>query len=265
MPWTPTRLPTKLGESLAQTMPLPNRRSPKSATKFRISCRCLFARNDLQQFHVTHRIEKVGAQKMAFEPIAQPLAELFKGQPRCVGGDDGMVGAYAVNTLEQGLFDFDVFDHHLNDPVAVGQMVEIILQIADTDPVDVPGVHEQSRVGFGHGIQPGCWAMRLRASGSFFSSSLRSGGTISSNRVRRPALAISAAMPPPMTPAPMTATCLIFLIMIPPHNGLGLVARGNGCWPLETKKEDWVVRLNLMNEYSFSCKYHLSKSSWRVK
>jgi hypothetical protein len=35
--------------------------------------------------------------------------------------------------LQQGLLDLQVLHHNLHDPVAIGQLVEIILQVADAD------------------------------------------------------------------------------------------------------------------------------------
>src|ERR1035438_2321681 len=56
-------------------------------------------------------------------------------------------------------------------------------------------------------------AKRLRAARSFFSASVRFGGTMSIKRTWMPALARWAAMPLPMTPAPMTAARRIGLRM----------------------------------------------------
>ncbi|OPZ28456.1 MAG: hypothetical protein BWZ01_01163 [Deltaproteobacteria bacterium ADurb.BinA179] len=53
--------------------------------------------------------------------------------------------------------------------------------------------------------------IRFLALGSFFSSSFRSKGTMSSSNTSTPAPARRAAMPPPMIPDPITAAFLIFL------------------------------------------------------
>ena len=58
------------------------------------------------------------------------------------------------------------------------------------------------------------FTMRLRATGSFFSSSLKSNGTISRSCTFTPAPARRAAIPPPMIPEPITAAFLIFLVII---------------------------------------------------
>src|SRR5690606_19654562 len=64
-------------------------------------------------------------------------------------------------------------------------------------------------------------AMRLRALGFFLSDSERSRGTMSSSSTSRPALAMWAAMPLPMTPDPTTPTRLIGLCIrfFPPFLG----------------------------------------------
>ena len=92
----------------------------------------------------------------------------------------------------------------------LGQLIEIIFQITDADQVRILGLHKKGRLGHEHRIEALFLAIRFRAAGSFFSASVRSGGTMSRSRVFTPELASSAAMPPPMTPLPMTAAFLIF-------------------------------------------------------
>ncbi len=56
-------------------------------------------------------------------------------------------------------------------------------------------------------------ANRSRAARTFFSASLSPGGTMSMSRTSTPAFARCAAMPLPMTPAPMTAARRIGVVM----------------------------------------------------
>jgi len=58
------------------------------------------------------------------------------------------------------------------------------------------------------------FAIRFLAAGSFFSASFKSKGTMSSSNVLTPAAASKAAIPPPITPEPITAAVLIFLLIM---------------------------------------------------
>jgi hypothetical protein len=77
-------------------------------------------------------------------------------------------------------------------------------------------MHQRGRAGFAHILQSSCHDA-VTGLAVVFLILFKSGGTISSRSVLMPALASSAAMPPPMTPDPMTAACLIFLLMTPPN------------------------------------------------
>ncbi len=115
--------------------------------------RCLFAGNQFQQFHVAHRVEKVRSQKMVFEIVAQPFAQLLERQSRSVGRNDGPGLAHALDPFEQRLFDRHIFHDHLDNPVAAPQQVEVVFQIADADAVYIFRVHQKGRVGLAHGVE----------------------------------------------------------------------------------------------------------------
>jgi hypothetical protein len=50
-----------------------------------------------------------------------------------VGGDDGAGLADGFHFLQQRALDFQVFDDRLDDPVDLGQLFEIVVEIADGD------------------------------------------------------------------------------------------------------------------------------------
>ena len=63
------------------------------------------------------------------------------------------------------------------------------------------------------------------AFGSFFSSSLRSNGTMSKSKVGIPAPAQRAAIPPPMIPEPITATFSILLVIKTSYESLSFIEK----------------------------------------
>ncbi|VTR68538.1 hypothetical protein DESC_710035 [Desulfosarcina cetonica] len=111
--------------------------------------------DDLQEFHVTDRVEEMGAEEILLERRTPALAHLLQRNAGGIGGDDGTGLADRFDAFEQVLLDLQVFDDHLDDPVAFGQFIEIVLQVADADAIDILGLHEQCGLGHDHRVQTG--------------------------------------------------------------------------------------------------------------
>ena len=51
-----------------------------------------------------------------------------------VGGDEGSGGAMGLDPLVKLLFDVQPFHHHLQDPIAVGHFVQVVVKVARFNP-----------------------------------------------------------------------------------------------------------------------------------
>ena len=129
----PMRLAMKLGVSLARTTPLPRRRSQKSAERVEHFRRSGGAGNELDELHVTRRIEEMRAGPMALEIVGEAFGDLADGKAGGVGGDDGAGAAMRRNSLQQAALDGEIFGDGFDDPVGLGAPGEVVLEIADGD------------------------------------------------------------------------------------------------------------------------------------
>ncbi len=74
---------------------------------------------DLEQLEVARGVEEVGAGKVLFEIVAAPFGHEVYGYAGGVGGNERAGFSVLLYLLVNFLFDVEVFDHHLNDPVHV--------------------------------------------------------------------------------------------------------------------------------------------------
>jgi hypothetical protein len=88
--------------------------------------------DDFEQAHGTRRIEKMRCE----ETVAvrgKAGGDLADRQAGGIGGEHGMRGQVRHNAVEQGSFDGQIFCHCFDDPVAVGQLGQIVLEVAGSD------------------------------------------------------------------------------------------------------------------------------------
>jgi hypothetical protein len=88
----------------------------------------LAARDELQQFQVARRVEKVRAQKAAFDVVAAGVAHLVDRQPARVGGQHGMWGDIVLHARPQLTLDVGLFNDGFNYPVRFLEAGEIGLK-----------------------------------------------------------------------------------------------------------------------------------------
>ncbi len=86
--------------------------------------------NDLQQAHVARRVEEVRAEPVPAELSLKPSAMACHGQSAGVGGDDGARLAHGLHLAQQRALELQVLHHGLDDPVALGQQVEMVVEVA---------------------------------------------------------------------------------------------------------------------------------------
>ena len=93
----------------------------------------LFAGDQLEQPHVAHRVEEVGDEEMLLEILRAPLGHARDRQPRGVGGDDAPRLPHFVDPGKDLLLDVEALDHDLDDPVALGEPIPVVLEVTDLD------------------------------------------------------------------------------------------------------------------------------------
>ena len=151
----PMRLAMKFGVSFAKTMPLPRRTSQKCAMDSIAAAIGLRGGNDLQQAHVARRIEEVRAEPVAAEIVGKAFSDGRHRQSAGVGGDDRSGLANGFYFAQQLALDFEVLDDGLDDPVAFGEPLQVVVEVADGDQLGEVRFKECRRLGLARGVKPG--------------------------------------------------------------------------------------------------------------
>ena len=151
----PMRLAMKFGVSLAWTTPLPRWRSQKLAMVSIAAGSASGVGNQLQQAHVARRIEEVRAEPEAAEVIGKAFDDLGHRQPAGVGGDDRAGLANRFDLAQQAALDLEVFDDGLDDPIDVGEFLQIVFEVSDGHQAGERRLEESGRLGFHRGFQTG--------------------------------------------------------------------------------------------------------------
>src|SRR3546814_6367810 len=77
----------------------------------------------------------MGDEEVGGEALGQALGQQLQRQGRVVGGDDGAVLAHTFQALVEVALHLGIFQHRLDDPVAVGEPLEVVLQVAGGDEI----------------------------------------------------------------------------------------------------------------------------------
>ena len=210
IPCTPIRLPTKFGVSLAHTIPLPKIRSPKSAINSSISVRVSSPGIISSSFMYRTGLKKWVPRKCCLNSLLRPLDMPFNGIPEVFVETMVLFFRTASIRFKRSclIFKFSTMTSTIQSTAPIfsksSSRLPIVMRSASRGVIKSAGwiTNAASRPAF---------TIRLRASGSFFSSVFKFGGTISSKSVFMPAPASRAAIPPPIIPEPMTAADRIFL------------------------------------------------------
>ncbi|MBV6465324.1 MAG: hypothetical protein PGMFKBFP_00600 [Anaerolineales bacterium] len=99
-------------------------------------------RDDLQQFQIARRIKEVRAEEMLFEALRASRGDVLDGDARSIRRDNTRRLADFVNARHQILFDLQVLDDDLDNPVRFRHRVEIVLQVSERDQRLQAGVHQ---------------------------------------------------------------------------------------------------------------------------
>lgn len=95
------------------------------------------------------------AKPVAAEIFAETFGDGMHGKSAGVGGDDGAGLAHGFYLAEQSALEFEVFDDGFDDPVALGEETEMILEVSGGDQAGESRFHESSRLGLASGVQTG--------------------------------------------------------------------------------------------------------------
>ncbi len=109
--------------------------------------------DQFEQPHVAGRIEKMCAEPGPAEVVGESFGDFAHGQSAGVGGDDGAGLAHGFDLLQQSPLDVEVFHHGFDDPVDVGQLFEVVIEVADGDEAGERRFHEGGGLGFLRGIE----------------------------------------------------------------------------------------------------------------
>ena len=101
------------------------------------------ARDQLEQVHVPRREEEVGAQEAPLDVVGQRIEAIaFTDRPEELV-DTMVFGPMCLATrLEQVLLDVETLDHRLHDPVDVGQLRQVVVEVARGEQLGAAGVSE---------------------------------------------------------------------------------------------------------------------------
>ena len=98
--------------------------------------------DDLEEAHVAHGIEEVRPAEVLSEVLASSLGHLRDGDAGGVGRDEGTGLPRGIYALEEGLLDVEPLHDHLDDPVDVLYLVEVVVEVAGRDPFRESGIVE---------------------------------------------------------------------------------------------------------------------------
>ena len=71
---------------------------------------------------------------------------------RGIGGEDRTVLEHRLKPLVERPLDIEPFDNGLDHEIAIAGLGKVILDIADLDALDISGLHQQRRIGFGNAL-----------------------------------------------------------------------------------------------------------------
>ena len=77
----------------------------------------------------------MGAAKILSEIFGPAFTEQVNGNARSIGGDQGARLAELLQFFVQTLFNIQSLHHHFNCPVAGGNVFQVVIKIAGSDPL----------------------------------------------------------------------------------------------------------------------------------
>ena len=140
----------EVGRVLGEHDPLAQHILPKARRGLHDLRIRLLAGDDLQQLHVAHRVEEVHHDEALLEAVAASLHHVLDGQARGVRRDDGVGVRVLLDLVEGGLLDLERLGHRLNDEVAVSQQLQVILDVARRQQLQIALAEDRGGLLFLH-------------------------------------------------------------------------------------------------------------------
>ena len=106
-----------------------------------------FSWDQLAEVQVARRVEEVRAEEVRPKVFREPFGDGADGDAARVRRDYRAGPPVTLDLLEQLSFDVEVFDDGFDDEVAVFQLREVILEVADRDEARAPGREERGGPG----------------------------------------------------------------------------------------------------------------------
>ena len=89
----------------------------------------------------------MGDEEILDKAIGQALGQLGQRQGRGVGGDNGAGAPDGIDLAVKVLLNGRILDDGLDDPIAVGQALQVVFDVARFDEGDVLLVHQGRGIG----------------------------------------------------------------------------------------------------------------------
>ena len=111
--------------------------------------------NNLEQPHVTRRIEKMRPEPGGAQRGGQSLGDAGHGQSAGVGGEDGPLLEVRQNFGQDLLLDGQIFGDRFDDPVAALQQGEVVVEGSGLDEAAAGSIVESCGLGFAESVKRG--------------------------------------------------------------------------------------------------------------
>ena len=109
--------------------------------------------DDLQKGQVARRVEEVRAAEVGLEIFGPSFAQLRQRNARRVARDERSGRSELLDAFEKLLLDVQPLDDHFDDPVALGDLGQVVVKIARGDALGETLRIQRRRVGFDGGFQ----------------------------------------------------------------------------------------------------------------
>ncbi len=103
--------------------------------------------DQLQQLKVARRVEEVRAQKVRPKLSAASGCNLLNRYARRVARHNRLRLAKPIDPCHQRLLGHELLNNHLDNPVGIAQLVEVVLQVAERDKLGGIGGKQRGRLG----------------------------------------------------------------------------------------------------------------------
>jgi hypothetical protein len=109
--------------------------------------------NQLDQFHIARRVEKVRAGPVLLKLFAHASGNQMNRQSGSIGGDDGAGLAKLRDACQKVSLDFEIFGDDFDDPIGFRAARQVIVEISDGHAIGQGSGEKRRRLGFFRGVE----------------------------------------------------------------------------------------------------------------